>query len=60
MLVGFTDPYNITYFESYSKILRAHEYKDKGNDKDKDTAKLSELPSISYIFEILVTHSFQN
>ena len=63
MLVGFTDPYNITYFESYSKILRAHEYKDKGNDKDndkdKDTAKLSELPSISYIFEILVTHSFQ-
>ena len=33
--------------------------KDKGNDKDKDTPKLSELPSTSHIFEILVTHSFQ-
>ena len=39
MLVGFTDPYNITYFESYSKILRAHEYKDKGNDKDNAKTK---------------------
>ena len=36
------------YDESYSKIIREHKYKD--NDKDTD---------LRYIFEILMTHSFQ-
>ena len=45
------------YDESYSKIIRGHKYKDKDNDKDnnkdKDTDKVPEIPSLSYIFEIL-------
>ena len=32
---------------------------DKDNDKDKDTDKVPEKPNICYIFEILVTYSFQ-
>ena len=55
------------YDESYSKIIRGHKYKDKDNDKDngkdnvkkKDTGKVPETPGICYIFEILMTHSFQ-
>ena len=59
-----TDPYkyNLTYQaynESYSKVIRGHKYKDKGNDKDKNTDKVPETPDICYIFEILMTHSFQ-
>ena len=41
------------YDESYSKIIRAN---DKDSDKDKDTDKVPEIPSICYIFEILMTH----
>ena len=61
LLVGFTDPYNHIYSddESYSKIIRGHKYKDKDNDKDKDTDKVPEKPNICYIFEILMTYSFQ-
>ena len=51
------------YDESYSKIIRKHKYKDKDNDKDndkdKDTEKVPETPNLCYIFEILMTHSFQ-
>ena len=51
------------YDESYSKIIREHKYKDKDNDKDndkdKDTEKVPETPTLCYIFEILMTHSFQ-
>ena len=53
------------YDESYSKIIREDEYKykDKDNDKDntknKDTEKVPETPNLCYIFEILMTHSFQ-
>ena len=51
------------YDESYSKIIRGHKYKDKDNDKDndkdKDTEKVPETPNLCYIFEILMTHSFQ-
>ena len=45
----------------YSKIIREHKYKckDKDNDKDKDTEKVPEKPNICYIFEILMTNSFQ-
>ena len=43
------------YDESYSKIIKGHKYK----DKDKDTDKLPEKPNICYIFEILMTYSFQ-
>ena len=53
--------------EGYSKIIREHKYKykdndkdnDKDNGKDKDTDRVAEVPSICYIFEILMTHSFQ-
>ena len=49
--------------ESYSKITRGHKYKDKDNgkvnDKDKYTDKVPEKPNICYIFEILMTYSFQ-
>ena len=49
--------------ENYSKIIRGHRYKDKGNDKDndkeKDTDKVPEKTNICYIFEILMTYSFQ-
>ena len=52
-----------TYDKSYSKIIRRHKYKDKDNDKDndkdKDTEKVPEKPNICYIFEILMTYSFQ-
>ena len=51
------------YYESFSKIIRGHKYKDKDNekdnDKDKDTEKVPEKPNICYIFEILMTYSFQ-
>ena len=49
------------YYESYSKIIRGHKYKDKDNDQDndKDTDKAHEKPNICYIFEILMTYSFQ-
>ena len=66
LFIGFTDPYNHTYIlkahdKSSSKIIREHKYKDndKDNDKDKDTDKVPEKRNISYIFEILMTHSFQ-
>ena len=45
------------YDESYSKIIRGNKYKDKDNDKD--TEKVPENPNICYIFEILMTYSFQ-
>ena len=51
------------YDEIYSKIIRGHKYKDedngKDNDKDKYTDKMPEKPNICYIFEILMTYSFQ-
>ena len=53
------------YDESYSKIIKGHKYKDKDNNKDKDknkdkdTDKVPEKPNICYIFEILMTYSFQ-
>ena len=47
------------YDESYSKIKREDKYKYKDNDKDKDTDKVPEKPNICYIFEILMTYSFQ-
>ena len=51
------------YDESYLKIIRGHKYKDedngKDNDKDKYTDKVPEKPNICYIFEILMTYSFQ-
>ena len=47
------------YDESYSKIIRGHKYKDKDNDKDNDTDEVPEKPNICYIFEILMTYSFQ-
>ena len=51
------------YDESYSKIIRGHKYKDKDkdkdNDKDIDTDKVPETLNICYVFEILMTHSFQ-
>ena len=33
--------------------------KDKDTYKDKDTEKVPETPNLCYIFEILMTHSFQ-
>ena len=48
-----------------AKIQRGHKYKDKDNekdndkDKDKDTEKVPETTNLCYIFEILMTHSFQ-
>ena len=33
--------------------------KDNDKDKDKDTEKVPETPNLCYIFEILMTHSFQ-
>ena len=51
------------YDESYPKITRGHKYKDKDNDKyndkDKDTDKVPGTPNMCYIFEILMTYSFQ-
>ena len=32
---------------------------DKDKYKDKDTEKVPETPNLCYIFEILMTHSFQ-
>ena len=51
----------VKYDESYSKVIRKHKYKDndKDNDKDKDTEKVPKTPNLCYIFEILMTHSFQ-
>ena len=34
------------YDESYSKVIRGHKYKDKENEKDKNTDKVSETPEI--------------
>ena len=53
-----TRPWSDTasYDESYSKVIRGHKYKDKENEKDKNTDKVPETPDI---FEILMTHSFQ-
>ena len=36
------------YYESYSKIIREHNYKDKGNYKDKD--KVPEKPKYAIFF----------
>ena len=47
------------YDENYPKIIRRHKYKYKDNDKDKDTDKVPETLIICYVFEILMTHSFQ-
>ena len=44
---------------SYSKVIRGHKNKDKETDRDKNTDKVPETPDIGYIFEILMTHSFQ-
>ena len=46
-----TDPYKYTltlqaYNESYSKVIRGHKYKDKENEKDKNTDEVSETPEI--------------
>ena len=42
------------------KTIRKHKYKYKHNEKDNekeiDTDKVPEIPSICYIFEILMTH----
>ena len=50
------------YDESYSKTIRKHKYKYKHNEKDNekeiDTDKVPEIPSICYIFEILMIYSF--
>ena len=52
-----------THNDSHSKIIREHKiiYKDndKNDKKDQDSDKVSEAPNICYIFEILMTHSFQ-
>ena len=53
----FSVAWIVKYDESYSKVIRKHKYKDK--DKDKDTDKVPEKPNICYIFEILMTYSFQ-
>ena len=51
--------------KAIKKIIREQKYKDndkdndKDNSKDKDKDKVPEIPSICYIFEILMTHSFQ-
>ena len=45
------------YDERYSKNITGQKYKDKDNDKDTD--KVPEKPNICYIFEILMTYSFQ-
>ena len=43
--------------------IRKHKYKYKHNERDNekeiDTDKVPEIPSICYIFEIPMTHSFQ-
>ena len=57
-------PITIHILKAYDKeIIREHKYKDKDNDKDKDkdndTEKVPETPNLCYIFEILMTHSFQ-
>ena len=41
------------------KANQKHKYKYKDNNKDKDTDKVPEQPNICYIFEILMTYSFQ-
>ena len=47
--------------KAIQKTIRGHKYKDneKDNEKDKDTDKVPEKPNICYIFEILMTYSFQ-
>ena len=49
--------------KAFSKITRGHKYKDKDNykdnNKDKDIDKVPKKPNICYIFEILMTYSFQ-
>ena len=48
--------------KAIKKTIRKHKYKYKHNEKDNekeiDTDKVPEIPSICYIFEILMTHSF--
>ena len=49
--------------KAIKKTIRKHKYKyrhnEKYNEKEIDTDKVPEIPSICYIFEILMTHSFQ-
>ena len=49
--------------KAIQKIIRGHKYKDKDNDKDddkdKDTDNVPKKPYICYVFEILMTYSFQ-
>ena len=53
--------------KAIQKTIRKHKYKykykykhnEKDNEKEIDTDKVPEIPSICYIFEILMTHSFQ-
>ena len=46
--------------KAIKKTIRKHKYKYKHNEKDNekeiDTDKVPEIPSICYIFEILMTH----
>ena len=46
--------------KAIQKTIRKHKYKYKHNEKDNekeiDTDKVPEIPSICYIFEILMTH----
>ena len=55
-------PHSMTVDQKVDKTW-PHKYKDKDNDKDndkdKDTDKVPEKPNICYIFEILMTYSFQ-
>ena len=46
--------------KAIQKTIKKHKYKYKHNEKDNekeiDTDKVPEIPSICYIFEILMTH----
>ena len=47
LLVGLTDIHILkAYDESYSKVIRGPKYKDKENEKDKNTDKVAETPEI--------------
>ena len=49
--------------KAIQKTIRKHKYKYKHNEKDNekeiDTDKVPEIPSICYIFDIVMTHSFR-
>ena len=49
--------------KAIQKVITGHKYKnednDKDNDKENDTDKVPEKPNTCYIFEILMTYSFQ-